>query len=33
MASSQVYLHPDPARQREAVERVPSPRGLTGASR
>jgi site-specific recombinase XerD len=33
MASSQVYLHPDPARLREAVERVPSPRGLTGASR
>jgi integrase len=33
MASSQVYLHPDPARLREAVERVPSPRGLTGAAR
>jgi integrase/recombinase XerD len=32
MASSQVYLHPDPARLREAVERVPGPRGLTGAS-
>jgi integrase/recombinase XerD len=33
MTSSQVYLHPDPARLREAVERVPSPRGLTGAAR
>jgi integrase/recombinase XerD len=28
-----VYLHPDPARLREAVERVPSPRALTGADR
>lgn len=27
MSSSQVYLHPDPARLREAVERVPGPRG------
>jgi integrase/recombinase XerD len=26
MASSQVYLHPDPTRLREAVERVPGPR-------
>lgn len=26
MSSSEVYLHPDPARLREAVERVPSPR-------
>ena len=26
VASSQVYVHPDPARLREAVERVPSPR-------
>jgi hypothetical protein len=26
MSSSQVYLHPDPVRLREAVERVPSPR-------
>ncbi len=26
MASSQVYLHPDPARLRDAVERVPGPR-------
>jgi site-specific recombinase XerD len=31
MSSSQVYLHPDPARLRDAVERVPSPRELTGA--
>lgn len=30
MASSQVYLHPDPGRLREAVERVPGPRGLAG---
>jgi integrase/recombinase XerD len=29
MSSSQVYLHPDPARLREAIERVPSPRELT----
>lgn len=27
MSSSQVYLHPDPARLREAVDRVPVPRG------
>lgn len=26
MASSQVYLHPDPARLRDAVDRVPGPR-------
>lgn len=32
MSSSQVYLHPDPARLREAVERVPTPRGRTGAA-
>jgi site-specific recombinase XerD len=31
MSSSQVYLHPDPARLRDAVERVASPRELTGA--
>lgn len=30
MSSSQVYLHPDPARLRDAVERVPSPRELVG---
>jgi integrase/recombinase XerD len=30
MSSSQVYLHPDPARLRAAVERVPSPRGPAG---
>ena len=28
--SSQVYLHPDPARLRAAVDRVPSPRPQTG---
>ena len=33
MSSSQVYLHPDPARLREAVQRVPEPRELTGAGR
>jgi len=33
MSSSQVYLHPDPGRLREAVERVPSPRELTGTGR
>ena len=33
MSSSQVYLHPDPARLREAVDRVGSPRGLAGADR
>jgi integrase len=33
MSSSQVYLHPDPARLREAIDRVPSPRELTGANR
>lgn len=33
MASSQVYLHPDPGRLREAVERVPSPRDKAGAGR
>ena len=27
VSSWQVYLHPDPARLRDAVERVPSPRG------
>jgi integrase len=31
MSSSQVYLHPDPARLREAIDRVRSPRELTGA--
>lgn len=29
MSSSQVYLHPDPARLRAAIDRVPSPRELT----
>jgi integrase/recombinase XerD len=33
MSSSQVYLHPDPGRLRDAVERVPGPRELTGSSR
>ena len=33
MSSSQVYLHPDPARLREAIDRVPSPREVTGARR
>jgi integrase/recombinase XerD len=33
VSSSQVYLHPDPGRLREAVERVPSPRVLPGAER
>lgn len=33
MSSSQVYLHPDPGRLRDAVERVPTPRGQTGADR
>lgn len=30
VTSSEVYLHPDPARLREAVERVPTPREQTG---
>jgi integrase/recombinase XerD len=33
MSSSQVYLHPDPARLRAAVDRVPSPRELAGMPR
>ena len=33
MASSQVYLHPDPARLRPAVEAVPTPRRGEGADR
>jgi len=33
MASSQVYLHPDPARLRRAVEAVPTPRANEGADR
>jgi len=33
VSSSQVYMHPDPARLREAVERVPSPRAETAALR
>ena len=30
MSSSQVYLHPDPARLRDAVDRVTGPRASTG---
>ncbi|HZW43421.1 MAG TPA: site-specific integrase [Dermatophilaceae bacterium] len=33
VSSSQVYLHPDPARLRDAVERVPTPRDQSGAQR
>jgi integrase len=33
VSSSQVYMHPDPARLREAVERVPSPRAEAAAPR
>jgi len=33
MSSSQVYLHPDPARLRDAVEKVPVPREPAGAAR
>lgn len=33
MSSSQVYLHPDPARLREAIDRVPGPRELIGPAR
>lgn len=33
MSSSQVYLHPDPARLRDAIDRVASPRQHTGTGR
>jgi integrase/recombinase XerD len=33
VSSSQVYVHPDPARLREAVDRVPSPRQGTAVIR
>ena len=33
MSSSQVYLHPDPTRLRDAIDRVPSPRELAGPAR
>lgn len=33
MSSSQVYVHPDPGRLREAVDRVHSPRELAGTDR
>ena len=32
-SSTQVYLHPDPSRLRAAVERVPSPRAISGSLR
>jgi integrase/recombinase XerD len=33
VSSSQVYVHPDSSRLREAIERVPSPREQAGANR
>jgi integrase len=33
VSSSQVYVHPDPARLRAAVDRVPSPREQAGATK
>jgi len=33
VSSSQVYVHPDPARLREAVDRVPSPLDGTAVTR
>jgi site-specific recombinase XerD len=33
LTSSEVYMHPDPARLRAAVQRVPSPRQLQEALR
>ena len=33
VSSSQVYLHPDPARLRAAVDAVPSPREQAGVTR
>ena len=33
VSSTQVYTHPDPARLRAAVDAVPSPRELAGATR
>jgi site-specific recombinase XerD len=33
VSSSQVYVHPDPARLREAVQRVPSPRAEPAVTR
>jgi integrase/recombinase XerD len=32
LRSTQIYMHPDPARLRAAVERVPSPRRMDGAA-
>lgn len=33
VASTQVYVHPDPCRLRDAIERVPTPREQHGATR
>jgi site-specific recombinase XerD len=33
VSSSQVYMHPDPARLRAAVDLVPSPRERAGVTR
>ena len=33
VSSSQVYLHPDPGRLRDAVDRVPGPRASVGVTR
>jgi site-specific recombinase XerD len=33
LSSTQVYMHPAPARLRAAVERVPSPRARGGVAR
>ena len=33
LASTQVYVHPDPGRLRAAVDRVPDPRGQGGTGR
>jgi len=33
LSSAEPYLHPDPDRLRQAVDRVPSPRDLAGGLR
>jgi site-specific recombinase XerD len=33
IASTQIYAHPDPARLRAAVDKVPSPRDASGEAR
>lgn len=33
ISSTQVYIHPDPSRMRDAVDRVPSPRDTAGDAR